>query len=339
MSAGLASAVAGGAAASAAGVALPWLLGALGAASLLALCGLRLAVADYVRKAGQVVAGFSVGLFFTPEVGARVLELGWAMVASGLCSILASVAISLVFARAGGCDRGTAYFAMLPGGMAEMAGLARQFDANVTLVSLSQMLRVVVIVLTVPAVLLQVFAADAHTSGLVRPEMDWGTALLGMGAAAALSWMLQRLRVFNAWLLGGLALGIALGMLQPDHLYAPHLTRVFAQVAIGAALGARFELSVLRKMRVRFLPITILATLLLIGVNLLLAMAFGGELAVAAGMLATAPGGIAEMSLMAEALHLSPPIVTAWQLVRILLVAVLAGPLYKIYQVTLPRMA
>ncbi len=50
------------------------------------------------------------------------------------------------------------------------------------------------------------------------------------------------------------------------------------------------------------------------------------------GVLAMAPGGIAEMSLTAEALGLAPPIVAAWQLVRILGVVLLTGPLYRLYE-------
>jgi len=321
------------------GVPLPWLLGPLLAVAACSLLGMESGLSDHVRKAGQAMAGFSVGLFFTPQVAERVLALGWLMLLCSLCSILASVAIALVLARVGGCDRGTAYFAMLPGGLAEMAGFARQFDANVALVSLSQTLRVVVIVILLPSLLLALGAQAGSGGPGVRPEMGYGMAAAGVALATVLALALQRMHIFNPWLLGGLAAGIGFGLLLPAPLYAPPLVRISAQVAIGTALGVRFRWSLMRGTRARFLPATILATVALIAVNCGLAWLFSAYVPLATGMLATAPGGIAEMSLTAEAMHLAPPLVTAWQLVRILLVALLAGPLFLRYRRLVPAAA
>jgi len=43
------------------------------------------------------------------------------------------------------------------------------------------------------------------------------------------------------------------------------------------------------------------------------------------------PGGIAEMSLTAETLQLSVPLVTALQVVRLILVLFLAEPLFRLW--------
>jgi membrane AbrB-like protein len=313
------------------GVPLPWLIGSLAVSAGLSLCGVDLGVSDVIRKIGQVVAGFSVGLFFTPEVGARAIELGWLMVLTGCASIFASLFLSFFLAKAGACDRRSAFFAMMPGGLAEMAGFAHQFGANITLVSLSQSLRVITLVLTVPPVL--VLAIGTGGGGIAAHTTLGPLALLGgLAMSTGIAFLLNRLRAFNPWLLGGLVAGIALGMLLKEHVYAPGYARAFAQVAIGAALGARFQWAVLRAMRFRFIPATIISTFLLIAVNCLSAVAIIAYLDLPTGILATAPGGIAEMSLTAEALHLAPPLVTAWQIVRIILVALLTGPLFKFYE-------
>lgn len=330
MLAGAVCVVAGAVAARAIGIPLPWLLGSLAVSAGLSMAGINFGISDNIRKIGQIVAGFSVGLFFTPEVGARALELGWLMVLTGCASIVASAVLSIVLARVGACDRRSAFFAMIPGGLAEMAGFAHQFGANTTLVSISQSLRVITIVVTLPPVLALTVGSQSgivpsHAS-LALPAMLGGLAL-----AAAIGAVLSRLRIFNPWLLGGLIVGIALGLFLEDHVYAPPYARAFAQVAIGSALGARFRWSVLRALGFRFLPATIFSTLLLIAVNCLSAVAIMSYLDLPTGVLATAPGGIAEMSLTAEALHLAPPLVTAWQLVRIILVALLTGPIFKAY--------
>jgi len=69
----------------------------------------------------------------------------------------------------------------------------------------------------------------------------------------------------------------------------------------------------------------------------MLALGAGFGLAVAASagvhpgtmVLATSPGGIAEMALTARALHLGVPIVTAFHVTRMLVVVTTIGPLYR----------
>jgi membrane AbrB-like protein len=122
-----------------------------------------------------------------------------------------------------------------------------------------------------------------------------------------------------------------MGLSVPAPVSAPDYARAFAQVAIGVALGAKFQWITLRAMGLRFLPATVLCTLLLLFVNVGLALLMSGHVPFATAVLATSPGGVAEMSLTAEALNLIAPLVTAWHLVRIVLVAVLTAPLFRLY--------
>ena len=54
----------------------------------------------------------------------------------------------------------------------------------------------------------------------------------------------------------------------------------------------------------------------------------GDEVAI----LATSPGGIAEMSLTAKALHLGVPIVTAFHVARMVVLVLAIGPLFRLLQ-------
>ena len=68
---------------------------------------------------------------------------------------------------------------------------------------------------------------------------------------------------------------------------------------------------------------------------MLLAAVFALSLAALTGLhpgtmlLATSPGGIAEMSLTARVLHLGVPVVTAFHVSRMLIVVLSIGPLYR----------
>ena len=99
---------------------------------------------------------------------------------------------------------------------------------------------------------------------------------------------------------------------------------------IGVALGARFTPGFARAAP-RWLASVALGTVALIAVS----AGFGALLAgvtglhPATGVLATAPGGIAEMCITAKVLQLGVPVVTAFHVLRYLAVLLLTGPLYR----------
>jgi uncharacterized membrane protein AbrB (regulator of aidB expression) len=68
---------------------------------------------------------------------------------------------------------------------------------------------------------------------------------------------------------------------------------------------------------------------------MVLSVGFGGMLAWATGLhpatliLGTSPGGIAEMAITAKVLQLGVPVVTAFQVCRLVAVLMLVGPIFQ----------
>lgn len=58
---------------------IPWMLGPLLATALASMAGLPTRSSAWLRNAGQWVIGCALGLYFTPQVGALVLGLWWAI--------------------------------------------------------------------------------------------------------------------------------------------------------------------------------------------------------------------------------------------------------------------
>jgi uncharacterized membrane protein AbrB (regulator of aidB expression) len=58
-------------------------------------------------------------------------------------------------------------------------------------------------------------------------------------------------------------------------------------------------------------------------------LAWGTGLPCATMVLGTSPGGIAEMSITAKVLQLGVPVVTAFQVCRLMAVLMLVAPLYR----------
>lgn len=139
-----------------------------------------------------------------------------------------------------GVDAGTAYFASVIGGASEMAVFAERMGARVDLVAAAHSLRVMVVVVTLP------FAyqfAGLHGS---EPAPALGVGFEPAGfvwlalATAAGSLLMLWLRQPNPWVLGSLAVSLALTASGHALSSLPPGLSQAAQLAIGVSLGTRF---------------------------------------------------------------------------------------------------
>lgn len=309
---------------------LPWLIGPLVAMAALRLVAAPAEPVPGGRQAGQVVIGVAVGLYFTAEVLGELVGHAGAMLLTCAATLLLGALTALILRRLGRVDLKTAYFCAMPAGAAEMAVLGDRHGAAAAPIALSQSLRIAAIVLTVPPA---VSALGGSGGGLAyAPALStivWPLLFAMLAAAAAVSWVFARLRLNNAWLLGSLATGIAVAALALPLSAVPGWLIASAQVMLGIALGARFDRTFLMAAP-RFSLAATISALIMVA----LCAAMGTVVArlihipTAAAILATAPGSIGEMAVTARVLGVAVPIVTAFQLLRILVVVLFAGPFF-----------
>ena len=323
---------AGGALASLIGWPLPWMVGSLLAVILLrCLGGLDLREVPGARKGGQWLVGTGIGLHFSPAVLEQVLAHGGLLLAGALLTSLTSL-IGIALLRAAGHDRATAFFASMPGGASEMVNLGQRNGAQAGEVAAGQSLRLLLVVLLVPALFqwwLGAAPALAQTHGHSQPLAL--AALLAGGALLAL--LGQRLRQPNPWLLVPILFAAAGAVWLDQPLSLPPGTSELGQWLIGSALGCHFSREFFRRAP-RFLALVLGATLLAMCAAALAAEALGwlGALDQRSLMLGMMPGGIAELSLTAEALALSVPLITGLQVLRLTCVLFLAESAFRLWQ-------
>jgi hypothetical protein len=109
---------------------------------------------------------------------------------------------------------------------------------------------------------------------------------------------------------------------------------------IGIALGVRFTPDFFRAAP-RYLIAVAVVTLVYLGVSALFGAWVAGPagLATATAVLATTPGGIGEMAITAKVMKLGAPIVTAFHSIRMVLVVLTIGPLYRLLRTLAVRRA
>lgn len=310
---------------------LPWLTGPLLAMACGKFVGARLVSPKGGRAAGQLVIGCALGLYFTPVVAGEVGAHWHLLFAAALFAVLLAYASGWFLKRCAGLDTTTALFASVPGGAAEMTVLGERFGARADRVVLAQSLRVMLVVVLVPFIftLLGVHGTDAYRPAQLDMNPVGLITLLGFAAAAGA--LLARLNVPNAWMLGPLGVGIALTVSELSLSAMPTWLSNAAQVLLGCALGSGFDRESLIAAP-RFLAMVLVSVALAILASAL----FAWGVAVAAGVpistmvLATAPGGMAEMCVTAKVLQLGVPLVTAAHVTRVILLVTTTAPTFRI---------
>lgn len=315
------------------GTVLPWMMGPMVAMALASMAGLPVSRPPMAMTVGQVVIGTALGLFFTQAVLTQMGALVGYLIAAALFAFVLGVVCACALTRLSGCDNRTAFFASLPGGAVEMTNIAARLGGRADWVAAAHALRIVLVVLTVPPLLThsgvhgdEVWAgptAQVHYTGLVA------MLLLAGCAGTLLSWF----KVPNGWLIGPLLVTALLTGLGLEGSAMPRWASNAAQLLIGCALGSRFDAAFLRTG-----PRFMLSVALTVFLGMTLAAAFGYALAQVSGMhvptaiLATAPGGVTEMSITAKALQFGVPVVTAFHVTRMAFLVLATGPLFSLHQ-------
>ena len=148
-------------------------------------------------------------------------------------------------------------------------------------------------------------------------------------ATLAGGWVMRRLGRTNPWFMGALLVTLSLSLADVQWSAVPVALSNAAQLFIGVSLGVRF-----RREFVTAAPRWMASVALATGVMMLLSAGFAGLMALGTGLhpatlvMGTSPGGITEMAITAKVLQLGVPVVTAFQLSRLVAVLLLAAPLY-----------
>ena len=311
---------------------LPWMLGAIFATACAQIAGAHLKPVPGGRPLAFVVVGTSLGLYFTAPVVAQVAHQWPWFVALGFAAIGFGTLSAWVLARVSRADRATAYFGSMPGGAAEMALMGERFGASVHRVALAHSMRMICVVALFPiGITLAGFHATEDYHPVALPFEPAGLAIL-LAVTGAGGCVARLLHVPTAFMMGALiaSIGITMSGVQLSSVPVP-LTNA-AQVLLGAALGSRFEREFLRDAP-RFLLGLVPSLAVMVACAALVGwgLSVGSGAYLGAGILAAAPGGIAEMSITAKVLRINVAFVTAAHVVRYVIVVFFTIPIYRFF--------
>jgi uncharacterized protein len=316
---------------------LPWLLGPFtGIMVYNSLSGGRGWWPIGLREAGLVVIGYTMGRTVTGEAVRQILSDLPSMLAVTLLTVLFSAVAGYVTHRKTGISLASGVLGSVPGGLAQMVVLAEEVrDADRTVVTLMQMTRILALLFIIPFVASYGIALPPASAAPLPPAaaglLSDGFAFLpGMAVALAGAWLSCRLKWPIPYLLGpifGTAAAVLCGLPTapvPRGLYNS------AQLCFGVYMGLGFNLGSLRRLGIVTAyamggAVALVGFTLLLGFGLTLLTRFS----LLTGFLSTAPGGMAEMGILAISLRADTVSVVAYQAFRLFSILLLVPPLLK----------
>jgi uncharacterized protein len=298
----------------------------------------RPTVPPWTRRASLAVVGGVLAGAFRPSVFPLIAANLFPVVLVVGGTLLLSLATGLLLARVARLDGKTAALGTLPGAASGMLAMSDPLGADPRLVALMQYTRVIVVVVTAALVARFGSIGEAHLAsdqslqttvprGTIIVHDVWLTYGLTVLVAALGAWAGTRLRLPAGALMGPLILGVALEELGILRLAWPPGVPEVVYLILGVHVGLLFDRASIRRAG-RLLPFVLAST-----AGLVLACAGLGWVLAAlmdidglTAYLATTPGGIDSVAIMALGSGADAPLVLAIQMLRLFAV-VIAGSL------------
>lgn len=303
------------------GLPLPFLFGPMAFCLIASLLGARLRGLGQISVAARTILGVAVGASITPVVVGQIPQMAMSVALVPLYVGIIGL-IGVPFFRRLGFDPATSYYAAMPGGLQDMVIFGQEAGADVRALSLIHATRVAVLVTLAPIILVWLYdaplsgAMGAPLRGFALDQLAW------MVLAALVGWKGgERIGLFGASILGPMITTAALSMAGIITQRPPAEAIMLAQLFIGIGIGVQYVGVTLRELRA-----FVLSGLAFVLVLAALAAAFT-EFVVLTGLarplegfLAFAPGGQAELTVMAIVVGADLGFVVLHHLTRIVVV-------------------
>ncbi|MEL6476726.1 MAG: AbrB family transcriptional regulator [Pseudomonadota bacterium] len=320
----------GGALADWAHVPLAWMLGALFLTMAASLAGAPVNVPTWLRQYFIVLLGLFLGESFDHLTLAELARWPISILAAILYVPVAGGVAYLFYRHVARESRATAICEAVPGGLTAVVLLSESLGADQRAVALSQSLRISIVVLLAPLIAFGFLGLPAPDDSLFEGQkmVDPTGFTLLLGGSVLAVWTLGRVGLPLPALVGPIFVSAGLRMTGLVEGALPHWLIEVALVVMGASIGSRFAGVALHRWA-EVAALTLVGTLILMAVSLVFALAISAltGLDLMAVLLAYAPGGVAEMSLIALAIDADPGFVAVHHVTRIVFILV-AFPLF-----------
>jgi len=316
------------------------MLGPMLVAIAFVLSGAGLKLKPSIFLPVQAVLGCMVASVISWDLLRLIADHWMVVLAVNILSIVAATAISVVFTRRGWLPGQSAIWGLSPGAASTMMMLGEQRGGDPQIIALMQHLRIVLVTLTAVAVAGFVSAGGRSAGSAHSPaatvflsgpvSLNVIATLAGLVAAGVAAAMATKWGQAAFWV--PVIVGSGLHVADLSTVEIPFVVGAMALGCGGCYAGLRFNKQVLLNC-IHLLPAMFLGIVLLISSCLALMWpiqrSFAGADALTA-FLAIMPGGIDAAVAVAHGMQASVPVIVAVQVMRLLVVTILAPQLARV---------
>lgn len=298
----------------------PFLTGPAIAVTLAGLAGVRTkALPQRLRDVVFVILGLTIGQGVTPDVFGAMRTWPVTLVALGVSLFAIIFFTRAALMRFWSMDAATAFLSSSPGHLSYVLGLSEGVKADLKIVSIVQSIRVLALTLLVPVAV--TLTGRIPDRALEAPAETAPGPLLALIIAAGLAgYVLQRLKLPAAYLIGGMLVSIAAHVSGLVSGVMSFWLAAAAFVSLGALIGSRFSGVTGPELRRAFsagVMVTVLGVVLAGAFAVLAHWITGMDLI--AILVAFAPGGLETMAAMSVILGIDPTFVATHHVTRLLM--------------------
>lgn len=295
-------------------------LGPMWVAILFGVCGASVRLPRFSFALAQGCVGLLVAHSMTMAVLLSLAEQWWLMLGVTFFTVLLSTVVGVGMIRLGGLDASTAAWGTTPGAAAAMVAMAEDDGADSRVVATMQYVRVVCVVVTGALVSHWLGAHSTGGPDTAPPlTLDAGVVInLLLNVAILFVGVIAGRRLSGGALLVPLFIGSAMQVSGLMEVGLPLPLMEIAYGVLGAYVGLRFDRATVRYVA-RRLPLMVAASLILI----LLCACFAWLVAHWLNLdflslyLATSPGGLDAMAIIALDTQSDVGLVLAMQTLRL----------------------
>lgn len=292
------------------------------------------------RQVASVLLGYMLGTSFTRETAGDIVQQLPFMFMTTTSLVLVSLAMGYLIALKSGISVASGIFGSVPGGLSQMLVISEEIeDANVSIVSFMQTIRLLAVIFIIPFLTVHGLAGGASTepvaipttSSLAEVSFEWWTYPLYACVAIMGAWGGRMIRLPASIITGPLLLtaivAIATGIQAPP---LPGSLLIVSQLIFGAYIGLTMKVSdfaIFKKIGSYAVTSSILLVLAALAISEGLSMLTGAT--TSTSFLSAAPGGIAEMGVTANLVHADMSMVSSYQLFRMFFIMFFVPPVLR----------
>lgn len=278
------------------------------------------------RNIGLIIVGYTIGQSFSRDTAIEIFhQLPWMLFLTVILLLFSSV-LALLITKLTGVNLKSTITGCIPGGLSQMIVLGEELeDIDVTIVTIIQVIRLLSVIFIVPFLAFSpIFQGDQNGvvtgSAAVALYLDFRLLIL-FAIAVGSALLAVKFRLPTPTLLGPI-LGIGLlSVFQIEISSMPDAAIVAAQVFLGIYFSKMMKFNNAGSLS-KFIIITLVTSVLLVAFTFGLGaiLMTSHHISFITSFLSMAPGGMAEMALVGQALHADLSIITGYHLFRILFI-------------------